>query len=117
MITKPRIEIDEKQLQAICRLKPTIADCAAFFDCSEDTVLRRIQEYGYPNFAAFREKSMVQTRFTLIRRALEKADKGDNTMLKYCLANLCGWSERSEQALMVGSDQLAKILSEIDGNK
>jgi hypothetical protein len=89
------------QLQALMRLKPTAEDCAAFFQCSVDTIERRIKEYTTTDelpdglsFAEFREQNMVHTRFSLIRTALKKADSGDNTMLIFSLKNLCGWRDK-----------------------
>jgi hypothetical protein len=37
---------------------------------------------------------MVFTRFDLIRTAIDKAKKGDNVMLIFCLKNLCGWRDK-----------------------
>ena len=93
-ISRPLKIIDDKQLKALMRMKPTTADVAAFFDCSEDTVERHIKKTYRKSFAAFREENMVHTRFSLIRTALAKAEKGDNTMLIFCLKNICGWADK-----------------------
>jgi hypothetical protein len=77
-------------------MKPTTADVAAFFDCSEDTIERHIKKTYRKSFAAFRGENMVHTRFSLIRTALAKAENGDNTMLIFCLKNLCGWKDKPE---------------------
>jgi len=89
----PKIEIDLDQLSALCRMKPTLEDCAAFFKCSPDTVERRIKEATDLTFADFREQSLVHTRFDLIRKAIKKADQSD-TMHIYCLKNLAGWRDK-----------------------
>jgi AraC-like DNA-binding protein len=92
---RPTIEIDLDQLSALCRMKPTLEDCAAFFKCSTDTVERRIREATELTFAEFREQSLVHTRFDLIRKAIKKADQSD-TMHIFCLKNLCGWADKTE---------------------
>jgi hypothetical protein len=91
-----KIEIDETQLKGLCRLKPRIQDVAAFFGCSHDTIERRVKELGAESFASFRDQNMVHTRFDLIRKAISKAMSGDNTMLIFCLKNLCGWADKVE---------------------
>ena len=37
---------------------------------------------------------MVHTRFMLIRTAIQKAEKGDNVMLIFCIKNLCNWRDK-----------------------
>ena len=96
-----KIEIDIDQLGVICRLKPTLKDCAAFFKCSEDTIERRIKEDSGLTFAEFREQNMVHTRFNLIRKAIQKAEKGDNTMLIFSLKNLCSWKDKQKEEIDV----------------
>ncbi len=94
------IEVDFDQLKALCRMKPTLEDCAAFFKCSPDTIERRIKEHTKSDdnpkgltFAEFREQSLVHTRFDLIRKALKKADQSD-VMHIFCLKNLGGWRDK-----------------------
>lgn len=116
-MARPRKEIDENQLKALCRLKPRIEDCAAFFGCSHDTIERRVRELGYDSFASFRDENMVHTRFSLVRKAIQKAEGGDNTMLIFCLKNICGWADKSEHTLSGGLDLLSKVMNDIDPNR
>jgi len=90
---RKRKEVDMEQLGALCRMKPTLADCAAFFKCSEDTIENRIKEHANCRFSEFREQNMVHTRFDLIRSAIAKAERSD-TMHIFCLKNLCDWSDK-----------------------
>jgi dihydroxyacetone kinase DhaKLM complex PTS-EIIA-like component DhaM len=94
---EPRKQINFEQLKALMRLKPTQKDTAAFFECSEDTIERIIRKTCDLTFAEFREQNMVHTRFSLIRKAIQKAENGDNVMLIFCLKNLCGWKDKWEQ--------------------
>jgi hypothetical protein len=91
---RPFVPIDLEQLKALMRFKPRVEDCAAFFKCSPDTIERRIRDEFDLSYAEFRDENMVQTRFALVQQALNKAMKGDNTMLIFCLKNFCGWSDK-----------------------
>lgn len=95
---RPKIFDDEKdkQLRAILRLKPTLVDCAAFFDVDPSTIERYINRQYNCTYAEFRDQNMVHTRFSLIRKAIQKAEGGDNVMLIFCLKNLCGWTDKVE---------------------
>lgn len=90
-------EEKDKQLKAILRLKPTLSDCAAFLDVEPSTIEKYIKRKYKCTFSEFREQNMVHTRFSIIRKAISKAENGDNTMLIFCLKNLCGWKDRYEQ--------------------
>lgn len=88
---------DEKklsQLKAFMRLKPTLKDTAAFFEVDPKTVEVTVKRHWGIGFTEFRDQNMVHTRMNLIRRAIEKADRGDNVMLIFCLKNLCEWKDR-----------------------
>ncbi|OQW50627.1 MAG: hypothetical protein A4S09_02195 [Proteobacteria bacterium SG_bin7] len=93
---RPEIEID-MQLAIFCRLKPSLADCAAFFKCSEDTITNKIKEQTGQTFSVFRDTHLVYTRFNLTRKAIEKAESGDNQMLMFALKNLCGWRDKQPE--------------------
>jgi hypothetical protein len=119
---RPPAEIDPAKLQALMRLKPTLEDTAAFFECHPRTVERFIRENFDLSFAEFRDRGMVHTRMELIRLALKKADKSD-TMHKFCLKNLAGWVELSKDEVpqvsvhntnvaedKLSDEQMAKLL-------
>jgi hypothetical protein len=93
---RPKKEINLEQLKALMRLKPTQKDTAAFFECSEDTIDNVIKKNFKCTFSEFRDQNMVHTRFSLIRKAIQKAENGDNCMLIFCLKNLCGWVDKFE---------------------
>ena len=108
-MARPLLKIDATQLTALMRLKPSLADTAAFFSCSEDTIERFIRRVHKVGFADFREQNMVHTRFSLIRKALEKAQAGDNVMLIFTLKNLCGWQERPEPPPLPQEEQTIRL--------
>lgn len=83
-----------KQLKAICRLKPTLEDCACFLDVHKSTIEKWIKNNYNVSFSAFREQNMVHTRFMVIRGILEQCQRGNTAMLIYASKNLCGWTDR-----------------------
>jgi hypothetical protein len=91
----PVIKIDMDQLGALCRMKPSLYDCARFFKCSEDTIERRVKEAFNVTFAEFRDQNMVHTKFDLIRKAIQKADV-DPMMHRFCLKNLADWRDKTD---------------------
>ena len=95
---RKRIEIDLEQLQALARLRPSLADVAAFFKISEDTVTQIIKREFNKNFTVYIEEQVVHTKSALMRKALGEALKKEpNTkMLDLCLKNFCGWRDRIE---------------------
>lgn len=93
---KPKIE-DPEQLKQLMRLKPTLKDTAAFFDVHPDTVANTIRREWNLTFSEFQDQNFVHTRMMLVRTAIEKAEKGDNVMLIFCLKNVCGWRDKWEE--------------------
>ena len=87
-------EEKDRQLKAVLRLKPTLADCAAFLNVSEDTIERHIRSNYKCSFAEFREQNMVHSRFMVVRNILRECEKGNPTMLIYASKNLCGWKDK-----------------------
>lgn len=90
------VPIDEEQLRAFLRIKPTLEDTAAWFRCSARTIERYIRKNFDKTYVEFRHENMVHTRHDLIRKAISKAMNGDNVMLIFCLKNLCDWVDKAE---------------------
>jgi hypothetical protein len=93
-MARPKVPIDDHQLRTILRWKPTLVDVAHFFECSPDTIEKYIRDTYDCRFTEFRDQNMVKTRHNLVQTAIKKAEQGDNTMLIFCLKNLCGWRDR-----------------------
>ena len=110
---------DEKmarQLKSICRLRPTLSDCSAFLEVSEDTIERWIRKTHDITFAEFRDKNMVHTKFRIITKILEKADEGDNTMLIWSSKNICGWSDKVDSDVTSGGQPIQIKIDGTDKN-
>ncbi len=94
-MARPRASLNIEQLYQLMRMKPTLADTAAFFEVSEDTIERFIDRKTGLTFKVFREQHMVHCRHSLIRKAYEMALDGDRSMLALCLKHMCGWNDKA----------------------
>lgn len=83
------------RFEALCRLKPTLEDAAAFFKCDTNTILLTCQRWGFKDFKDFRAQNFVHTKLELIRSAIAKS-KHDTKMHIFTLKNLSNWKERTE---------------------
>lgn len=96
-----------RQLEALMKLNPTSADAASILGVHRDTMEKFIRREYKLTFAEFREIHMAGVRAKLIRTALKQAESGENnTMLIFCLKNLCGWTDKKE----ISGNELAPIV-------
>lgn len=110
---RPKIEIDINQYKALMRLNPTLADTAAFFECSTDTIINWLEKnFGTRDFSAIRQQNMVHTRLTMIRTAVRLAEAGNTAVLIFCLKNLCGWTDKVDEKQVQQVIKLAYALPE-----
>lgn len=86
------IQIDKEQLERLMSYRPTLYDTAGFFKCERSTVQRFINKHYNMDFMEFRKIYMSDAKLSLIQKAMEKAQGGDNEMLRYCINNLAGWT-------------------------
>lgn len=84
--------LNQDQLEKLMSYRPSMWDCAGFFKCSRETVLRFIKKHYDMDFIEFRKTYMANAKLSLIQKAMEKAQGGDNEMIRYCLNNLAGWT-------------------------
>jgi hypothetical protein len=106
---RPRKEINQDQLESICRAYLSLKDVAAFFQCSEDTIENRCKEWGYEGFSDCRSQNMVHTRLNIQQKAIAMASEGNVPMLIFTLKNLCNWVDKQESTV-----DLSKIQINID---
>jgi|TARA_R100001086_G_scaffold105007_1_gene52753 hypothetical protein len=85
---------DWAKLDAILQFTPSAEIAANILDVSIDTLERRIKEEKNCTFSQYAKQKMAPVKIRLIKKAIDKAMNGDNTMLIFCLKNLCGWSDR-----------------------
>lgn len=70
---RPKIEIDFNQFEKLCSLQCTLAEIAFWFECSEDTIERRVKEHYEIGFADIYKKHSAGGKISLRRRQFEMA--------------------------------------------
>ncbi len=85
-----------KLLKNLCRMKPTLADCAAILEMDTTTIEKFINREYNTTFSEFRSQNMAHTRFMIIRNIIKECERGNTAMLIYASKNLCGWSDKHD---------------------
>jgi len=116
-MSRPTKDLDKTKLEMLMRLKPTLEDTAAFFEVSASHIEKYVKKHYGESFSEFRDKRMVHTRFNLIRKAIQKAEAGDNVMLIFTLKNLCGWRDKQpgEEDKTVKHEGLESLIAQSFG--
>lgn len=83
-----------KLLNNICRMKPTLVDCAEILEVHHSTIEKWINRNHKESFSEYRNKRMAHTRFMVIRNILKACENGNITMLIFAAKNLCGWLDK-----------------------
>lgn len=108
---RPRVALTHEQLKAICRLNPSKADVAAFFECGETTIDDRCKEFEGLSFREFRAKYLAHTRLNLVRRALKMAEN-NTAMMIFCLKNMNKWVDNVHIENKIKVEQVSQMSDE-----
>jgi len=87
-VGRPKIEINEDQLEKLASILCTMEEMASFFGCSVDTLER--------NFADTIKKGKDKGRMSLRRLQFEKAQSGNTTMLIWLGKQMLGQKDKLE---------------------
>ena len=94
---RPKINIDWKQFEAYCAVQCTLREIADYFNCSEDTIERKVKEHYGCGFAdAFkrkRQKGLMSLRANLFKLA----EKQGNVAI-FLAKNWLGMVDKTEIA-------------------
>lgn len=117
---RTKLEINWAVLDALVQRGATKVSAAAILEVSHDTIERRIEEKYGCNFEEYKAQKFEKTKAKLVERAIDKALNGDNTMLIFCLKNLCGWADKIEsefsnkEAFQVVFNDKPKLVKPLD---
>jgi hypothetical protein len=93
---RPRVEIDIEKLRNMARIQCTAEECASVFECSVDTIDRRLKEEGYDGFADFYKRYSGEGKTSLRRAQWKAAQDGNPTMLVWLGKQMLGQRDKQE---------------------
>ena len=92
-MARPKIEINLEELEKLARLQCTYAEIAAFFDCSIDTIKRRMKD---EEFCTTYKKGLEEGKASLRRMQWKAAQGGNATMLIWLGKQYLGQSDKRD---------------------
>jgi hypothetical protein len=102
---KSKLKVSFSELKELMAFYPTLEETACWFNCSSDTIERRVKENWNLTFAEFRKRFAGKTRLMIKRKAITMAlEENNEKMLLYCLRTMTDLDDRQKS-------------SEIEGNK
>jgi hypothetical protein len=89
-------KINKEELEKLLKLYPTLQDVCDWFDVSERGLQRYVKKHYSKTFDDLRDKMWIRTKTAIKRVQIDKALKGDNTMLIWVGKNMLGQSDKLE---------------------
>lgn len=93
---RPRKEFDIETLRNMVRIQCTAEECAGVFECSVDTIDRRLKELGYGGFADFYKRYSDEGKASLRRAQWKAAQDGNPTMLVWLGKQMLGQRDKQD---------------------
>lgn len=94
---RPTIEIDWEEFDKLSAMQCPLWEIANWFECSEDTIERRVRERFGVSFAEHNKQKGVKGRVSLRRKQFEIALSGNVTMLIFLGKQYLGQSDKINQ--------------------
>lgn len=111
-VGRPKIEINWDQFDKLCGLQCTLLEIASYFNCSDDTIERRVKEVHGVNFAVYFAQKRGNGKIALRRKQYEAALAGNVTLLIWLGKQYLGQSDKQENTNIEGI-----VLNEVNLDK
>lgn len=94
---RPKKAIDWEQFEKLCGIHCTLLEIADYFDCSEDTIERAVEEHYGDTFAEVHKRKQGSGKRSLRRNMWQQAQNGNVTMQIWLSKNVLGYTDKVEQ--------------------
>ncbi len=96
MTGRPRIEVNWTEFDKLCAMQCSLVEIAGWFDCSEDTIERRVKETHGITFAEYFAQKRGKGKIALRRKQYEVAISGNVSMLIWLGKNYLNQADKQE---------------------
>jgi transcriptional regulator CtsR len=93
---RPTIELDWEEFDKLCEIQCTLKEIASWFECSPDTIERRVKEKFGINFADYYEQKRGKGFISLRRLQFQAACSGSIPMLIWLGKQWLGQKDKQE---------------------
>lgn len=93
---RPKIELDWTQFDSLCGIQCSLVEIAAYFNCSEDTIERRVKEEHGVTFAEYFATKRGKGKVALRRKQYEVALSGNVPMMIWLGKQYLGQQDKQE---------------------
>lgn len=107
---RPKIELDWTQFDSLCGIQCSLVEIAAYFNCSEDTIERRVKEEHGVTFAEYFATKRGKGKIALRRKQYEVALSGNVPMMIWLGKQYLGQQDKQE----VNQTQELKVVIDAD---
>ena len=98
---RPKILIDWEEFKKLCAIQCTLAEIAAWFKCSEDTIELRCKEEKGMLFTDYYKKNSSSGKISLRRSQFKAATGGNVTMLIWLGKQFLDQKDKTEQDIEI----------------
>ncbi len=95
-VGRPQAEIDWEKAEKLAGIHCTGEEIAAVLGVDYDTLVRRLHDMGYKDFADWYKKYSANGKMSLRRKQFEIAQAGDKTMLIWLGKQYLDQSDKKE---------------------
>ncbi len=93
---RPKIELNWNEFNKLCYFQCTLWEIAAWFDCSEDTIERRVKEEHGVTFAEYFKHFSGKGKVSLRRKGFEMAMEGNSQVWKFFAQNFLDMNDKQD---------------------
>lgn len=93
---RPKIEINWIEFDKLCAIQCSLREIASWFDCSEDTIERRVKETHDVTFAEYFDQKRGKGKIALRRKQYDVAMSGNVSMLIWLGKQYLDQSDKQE---------------------
>lgn len=116
---RPKIEINWFEFDKLCAIQCSLREIAGWFDCSEDTIERRVKETHDVTFAEYFDQKRGKGKIALRRKQYDVAMNGNVSMLIWLGKQYLDQSDKQETSSshIVKYEDIIKNLEVTNGSE